>query len=52
MQNFKYQIFTSVIEEQIKNGILVSGERLPSIREIKEKYQLSTTSVQSGYDYL
>lgn len=52
MQNFKYQIFTSVIEEQIKNGILVSGERLPSIREIKEKYKLSITSVQSGYDYL
>lgn len=52
MQNFKYQIFTSVIEEQIKNGILVSGVRLPSVREIKEKYQLSTTSVQSGYDYL
>lgn len=52
MQNFKYQIFTSVIEEQIKSGILVSGDRLPSVREIKEKYQLSITSVQSGYDYL
>ena len=52
MQNFKYQIFTSIIEEQIKNGIFISGDRLPSIREIKEKYRLSTTSVQSGYDYL
>lgn len=52
MQNFKYQKFTSVIEEKIKKGILVSGDRLPSIREIKEKYKLSITSVQSGYDYL
>lgn len=52
MQNFKYQKFTSVIEEQIKSGVLTSGDRLPSVREIKEKYQLSITSVQSGYDYL
>ncbi|MBD3907027.1 PLP-dependent aminotransferase family protein [Chryseobacterium sp. Ch-15] len=52
MKNFKYQIFTSVIEEHIKNGALIPGDRLPSVREIKEKYQLSITSVQSGYDYL
>lgn len=52
MQNFKYQIFTSVIEEQIKSGVFTSGDRLPSVREIKEKYQLSITSVQNGYDYL
>jgi DNA-binding transcriptional MocR family regulator len=52
MHNFKYQKFTSVIEEQIKSGVLTSGDRLPSVREIKEKYQLSITSVQNGYDYL
>lgn len=52
MQNFKYQIFTSVIEEQIKSGVFTSGDRLPSVREIKEQYQLSITSVQNGYDYL
>lgn len=52
MQNFKYQKFTSVIEEQIKSGALTLGDRLPSVREIKEKYQLSITSVQNGYDYL
>ena len=52
MHNFKYQIFTSVIEEKIKSGVLTSGDRLPSVREIKEQYQLSITSVQNGYDYL
>lgn len=52
MQKYKYQIFTSVIEEQIKNGTFSSGDRLPSVREIKEKYKMSTSSVQSGFDYL
>lgn len=52
MQKYKYQIFTSVIEQQIKNGTFSSGDRLPSVREIKEKYMLSTSSVQSGFDYL
>ncbi|AYN01818.1 PLP-dependent aminotransferase family protein [Chryseobacterium sp. 3008163] len=52
MQKYKYQIFTSVIEEQIKNGTFSSGDRLPSVREIKEKFKLSTSSVQNGYDYL
>jgi DNA-binding GntR family transcriptional regulator len=52
MQKYKYQIFTSVIEEQIKNGTFSSGDRLPSVREIKEKFKLSNSSVQSGFDYL
>jgi DNA-binding transcriptional MocR family regulator len=52
MHRYKYQIFTSVIEEQIKNGTFSSGDRLPSVREIKEKFKLSTSSVQSGFDYL
>lgn len=52
MQAYKYEIFTTDIEEQINSGILQSGHRLPSIREIKKRYQLSTSSVQSGYEYL
>lgn len=52
MQKYKYQIFTSVIEQQIKNGTFSFGDRLPSVREIKEKFKLSTSSIQSGYDYL
>lgn len=52
MQTYKYEIFTSIIESKIKSGILKPGSRLSSIREIKETFHLSTSSVQSGYDYL
>lgn len=52
MRSYKYEIFTSVIEGQIRNRILLKGERLPSVREIKSRYQLSTSSVQSGFEYL
>lgn len=36
MQTYKYELFTAGIEEQIKEGILPSVERLPSTREIKK----------------
>lgn len=52
MKTYKYEVFTAVIEEQIRNGILQSGDKLSSIREIKERYRLSTSSVQSGFEYL
>lgn len=52
MKAYKYEVFTVIIEEQIRNGILQSGEKLPSIREIKERYNLSISSVQSGFEYL
>lgn len=52
MRSYKYEIFTSDIEEQINNRILRKGQRLPSVREIKNKYHLSTSSVQSGFDHL
>lgn len=52
MKPYKYEAFTSVIEEQIRCGILQSKDRLPSVRAIKEKYQLSMSSVQSGFEYL
>ncbi|RKE56522.1 PLP-dependent aminotransferase family protein [Sphingobacterium detergens] len=52
MKKYKYEVFTSKIEENIKNGILKAGDRLPSIRQIKQEYGLSTSSVQSGFDDL
>ncbi|MDN5395067.1 MAG: PLP-dependent aminotransferase family protein [Chryseobacterium sp.] len=52
MKSYKYEIFTSVIEEQIRKRILSKGQRLPSVREIKTQYNLSTSSVQSGFDHL
>ncbi|WP_288374344.1 PLP-dependent aminotransferase family protein [Chryseobacterium culicis] len=52
MKPFKYEVFTAIIEKQIRSGVLQEKDRLPSVREIKEKYQLSTSSVQSGFEYL
>ncbi|MEJ5049262.1 PLP-dependent aminotransferase family protein [Chryseobacterium culicis] len=52
MKPYKYEIFTAEIERQIYNGILQENDKLPSIRDIKEKYKLSTSSVQSGFEYL
>jgi DNA-binding transcriptional regulator YhcF (GntR family) len=52
MKDYKYRIFTSVIEENINKGILKPGDWLPSVRNIKQEFNLSTSSVQSGYDYL
>lgn len=52
MKKYKYHIFTSKIEEAIEQGLLKIGDALPSVRTVKETYQLSTSSVQSGYDYL
>ncbi|MBT2622676.1 PLP-dependent aminotransferase family protein [Chryseobacterium sp. ISL-6] len=52
MQTYRYEIFTSIIENKIKKGILKPGTRLPSVREIKADYHLSISSIQSGYDLL
>ncbi|WP_126651188.1 aminotransferase-like domain-containing protein [Chryseobacterium aureum] len=52
MRPYRYEVFTVVIEKQIRNGILQERDKLPSVREIKEKYRLSTSSVQSGFEYL
>lgn len=52
MKSYKYEVFTAVIEEQIRNKILGKGDKLPSVREIKNRYHLSTSSVQSGFEYL
>ncbi|PRB00601.1 hypothetical protein CQ046_18320 [Chryseobacterium sp. MYb7] len=52
MRAYKYEIFTEVIEKQIRSGVLQEKGKLPSVREIKEKYNLSISSVQSGFEYL
>ncbi|WP_276876927.1 PLP-dependent aminotransferase family protein [Chryseobacterium joostei] len=52
MKSYKYEVFTKGIEEQIRKGILKAKDRLPSVREIKERYNLSTSSVQSGFESL
>ncbi|MBV8324911.1 PLP-dependent aminotransferase family protein [Chryseobacterium sp.] len=52
MRSYQYEVFTTIIEEQILSGILKTRDRLPSVREIKKTYQLSTSSVQSGFEHL
>ncbi|MCX8523285.1 PLP-dependent aminotransferase family protein [Chryseobacterium formosus] len=52
MFSYKYEIFTAAIEDKINKRILLKGERLPSIREIKKEYNLSIVSIQSGYESL
>lgn len=52
MREYKYKVFTAKIEALITAGVLQPGAKLPSIRTIKKEYNLSTSSVQNGYDYL
>jgi len=52
MKSYKFEIFTSPLEKNIREGIYKPGHKLPSVRELKDKYQLSTSSVQNGYEYL
>lgn len=52
MKSYKFELFTSTIEKNIKNGIFKAGHKLPSIRELKEQFQISVSTIQSGYEYL
>lgn len=45
-------MFTAAIEKNIKEGIFKPGHKLPSVRELKEQYQTSTSTIQNGYEYL
>ncbi|WP_252120878.1 PLP-dependent aminotransferase family protein [Chryseobacterium sp. SSA4.19] len=40
------------LKKTITKGLLKPGDRLPSVRKIKNEYELSISSVQNGYDYL
>lgn len=52
MKTYKYETFTAVIEQNIREGILKPGQKLPSVRELKQQYQTSISTVQNGYEYL
>ena len=52
MKSYKFEIFTSFLEKNIREGIYKPGHKLPSVRELKNKYRLSTNSVQNGYEHL
>ena len=52
MKTYKFEIFTAAIEKNIREGIFKAGHKLPSVRELKELYAISISTIQSGYDYL
>lgn len=45
-------MFTAAIEKNIREGVFKPGHKLPSVRELKEQYQTSTSTIQNGYEYL
>ena len=52
MRAYKFEIFTSDFEKNIREGIYKPGHKLPSVRELKNQYNTSTSTVQNGYEHL
>lgn len=52
MKAYKFELFTNTIEKNIRTGIFKPGHKLPSVRELKEEYRLSISTIQHGYEYL
>ncbi len=52
MKRYKFEIFTDIIEQQIRDGVFKPGQKLPSVRDLKEQYQTSVSTIQNGYEYL
>lgn len=52
MKTYKYEAFTFSIEKNIREGIFKPGHKLPSIRELKNQYQTSISTIQNGYEHL
>lgn len=52
MRAYKFEIFTTMIEKNIREGIFKPGHKLPSVREIKKLYKVSISTVQDGYQHL
>ncbi|WHY75436.1 PLP-dependent aminotransferase family protein [Neobacillus sp. WH10] len=48
----KYQEIVGLIEQQVTQGILVSGSKLPSIRALSKKYSCSHNTVIKAYQEL
>ncbi|MFA4868579.1 MAG: PLP-dependent aminotransferase family protein [Pedobacter sp.] len=52
MKSYKYEVFTSSIEKNIREGIYKPGHKLPSVRELKNQYLTSISTIQKGYEHL
>jgi len=51
MKNYKFEIFTQAIEKNIKSGVYKPGQKLPSVRDFKDYYGLSMSTVQAGFSF-
>jgi len=52
MKSYKFEVFTSFIEKNIRDGVYKPGHKLPSVRELKKQYQTSISTIQNGYEHL
>lgn len=52
MKSYKFEVFTSSIEKNIREGVYKPGYKLPSVRELKNQYQTSISTIQNGYEHL
>lgn len=46
---FLYEKLAKELEEKIKTGVFLAGEKLPSIRELKKQLNLSVSTVYQAY---
>ncbi|CAL1517180.1 PLP-dependent aminotransferase family protein [Chitinophaga sp. MM2321] len=52
MKRYRYEAFAAVIEKNIREGVYKPGQKLPSVRILKEKYKTSISTIQNGYEHL
>lgn len=52
MKTYKFEMFTSAIEKNIRDGIYKPGQKLPSVRSLKQQFQTSVSTIQNGYEHL
>lgn len=51
-ENFLYKKIAGIISDQIDNKVLLSGDRLPSQRQLSRQLKVSIGTVQHAYAYL
>ncbi|WP_090374486.1 PLP-dependent aminotransferase family protein [Dyadobacter sp. SG02] len=52
MKSYKFEAFATQFETNIREGIFKPGQKLPSVRTLKQEYQTSISTIQNGYEYL
>ena len=52
MRIYKFEVFTSNIEKNIRDGIYKPGHKLPSVRDLKQQHNTSVSTIQKGYEHL